>query len=194
MGSANAFSEWVQQSGSMFVLQFLQTPPPPPANACSARQSARRPISDMTSAATAASASHSPTFLPIMCLQFHQVLVNIGPYADPKCAHVLRMASERKAILTSGLGGFATNDPNAQAVFGGNAGAKAQELLQTSIDKANAAGFDLVRWDANPQDPEDTLKRFTQTLQSRKFVGVNIGYGLRGHKGAMILYCAVCPV
>ena len=122
-----------------------------------------------------------------MCLQFHQVLVNIGPYTDPKCARSLKMASERKAILTSGLGGFATNDPNAQAVFGANASAKAQELLQTSIDKANAAGFDLVRCDANTQDPEDTLKRFIETLQGRKFVGVNIGYGLRGHKGNMIL-------
>lgn len=93
------------------------------------------------------------------------------------------MATERNAILTSGLGAFATGDPNAQAVFGPNAGAKAQELLQTSIDKANAAGFDLVRCDANTQDPEDTLKRFSETLQSRKFAGVNIGYGLRGHKG-----------
>jgi hypothetical protein len=97
------------------------------------------------------------------------------------------MASERKAILTSGLGRFATKDPNAQGVFGPNAGAKAQELLQTSTDKANAAGFDLVRCDANTQDPEDTLKRFRETLQSRKFVGVNIGYGLRGHKGNVIM-------
>ena len=98
------------------------------------------------------------------------------------------MASERKAILTSGLGGFATNDPNAQAVFGPNAGAKAQELLQTSIDKANAAGFDLVRCDANAQDPEDTLQRFREALQSRKFVGVNIGFGLRGHKGNVMMH------
>jgi hypothetical protein len=95
------------------------------------------------------------------------------------------MSSERKAILTSGLGSFATNDPNAQAVFGPNAGAKAKELLQISTEKANAAGFDLIRCDANPQDPEDTLKRFTETLQSRKFAGVNIGYGLRGHKGKL---------
>lgn len=95
------------------------------------------------------------------------------------------MTSERKAILTSGLGKFATNDPNAQAVFGPNAGAKAQELLQTSIDKANAAGFDLVRCDANTQDYEDTMKRFTETLNGQKFVGFNIGYGLRGHKGGI---------
>ena len=97
------------------------------------------------------------------------------------------MASNRKAIITSGLGQFAANDPNAQAVFGPNAGAKAQELLQMSVDKANEAGFELMRVDANPQDPEDTLKRFTDTLRSREFVGVNIGYGLRGHKGDQCL-------
>jgi hypothetical protein len=101
------------------------------------------------------------------------------------------MASERKAILTCGLGRFATNDPNAQGVFGPNAGAKAQELLQTSIDKANAAGFDLVRCDANTQDPEDTLKRFRETLESRKFAGVNIGYGLRGHKGTLLTTASI---
>lgn len=33
------------------------------------------------------------------------------------------------------------------------------------------------------QDPEDSLRRFTETLKSREFVGVNIGYGVRGHKG-----------
>ena len=101
------------------------------------------------------------------------------------------MSSERKAILTSGLGGFATNDPNAQAHFGPNAGAKAKELLQISTEKANAAGFDLVRCDANPQDPDDTLKRFTEALQSRHFAGVNIGYGLRGHKGVLRQHCVV---
>lgn len=106
-----------------------------------------------------------------------------GICIDPRPCSVLNMSSERKAILTSGLGGFAAKDPNAQAVFGPNAGAKAQELLQITTEKANAAGFDLVRCDANTQDPEDTLKRFTETLQSRKFAGVNIGYGLRGHKG-----------
>lgn len=102
------------------------------------------------------------------------------------------MALERKAILTSGLGAFATNDPNAHAVFGPNAGAKAQELLQTSIDKANAAGFDLVRCDANTQDYDDTLQRFTETLNSRKFVGLNIGYGLRGHKGGILFINPSC--
>ena len=75
--------------------------------------------------------------------------------------------------------------PNAQAAFGPNAAAKAQEALQITTEKANAAGFDLVRCDANTEDPEDALKRFTETLQSRKFAGVNIGYGLRGHKGTL---------
>lgn len=93
------------------------------------------------------------------------------------------MASNRKAIITSGLGQFASNDPNAQAHFGPNASAKAQELLQKSIEKANEAGFDIIRVDANPQDPDDTLKRFTDTLREREVVGVNIGYGLRGHQG-----------
>ena len=93
------------------------------------------------------------------------------------------MATERKAILSSGLGQFAVNDPNAQAVFGPNASEKAQELLAISTEKANKAGFDLVRCDANTSDYADTIKRFTETMKSRDFVGLNIGYGLRGHKG-----------
>lgn len=95
------------------------------------------------------------------------------------------MAAPRKAIITSGLGQYATQDPNAQAVFGTNAGQKAQELLAISVEKANAAGFDIVRCDANTQDYGDTMKRFTETLKSREFVGLNIGYGLRGHKGEL---------
>ena len=97
------------------------------------------------------------------------------------------MTTSRKAIVSCGLGQFATNDPNAQAVFGPNAGQKAQELLAISVEKANKAGFDMVRCDANTQDYEDTLKRFTETLESREFVGINIGYGLRGHKGMTAL-------
>ena len=89
------------------------------------------------------------------------------------------MTEERKAILSAGLGHFATTDPNAQARFGANAGAKARELLAISIEKANQAGFDVVPVDVNPKDPEDTLKRFTDQLRSREFVGINIGYGVR---------------
>ena len=31
------------------------------------------------------------------------------------------------------------------------------------------------------------MQRFTNTLRSRKFDGVNIGYGVRGHKGMQLL-------
>lgn len=91
------------------------------------------------------------------------------------------MAASKK-ILSVGLGSFASFDANATANFGPDAGEKTKVLLQTSIEKANAAGFEVVTEDANPKDPEDTLKRFTKTLQSGDFVGVNIGYGLRGQK------------
>lgn len=94
------------------------------------------------------------------------------------------MSTNHKAILSAGLGRFAANDPNAQARFGPDAGAKAREVLATSISKANAAGFDVIAEDANPQDPEGTMKRFSEALRSRQdIVGVNIGFGLRGHKG-----------
>lgn len=92
------------------------------------------------------------------------------------------MSSPKKVIISSGLGQFSANDPNAQAHFGPDAQAKVKALLASSIEKANQAGFDVVAVDANPQDPEDTLKRFSEALQSREAVGVNIGYGLRGHK------------
>ena len=93
------------------------------------------------------------------------------------------MTDARKAILSAGLGQYAQMDPNAQARFGPNAGAKAKELLAISISKANDAGFDVVTVDMNPNDPEDSLRRFEETLKSRECVGVNIGYGVRGHKG-----------
>lgn len=94
------------------------------------------------------------------------------------------MSERKKAIISSGLGQYAANDPNAQAHFGPDAQAKVKELLATSIRKANEAGFDVIAVDANPKDAEDTLKRFSETLRERQdVVGVNIGYGLRGHKG-----------
>ena len=93
------------------------------------------------------------------------------------------MSKPRKAILSAGLGRFAAMDANAMAHFGPDAGAKTKELLQTSIRKANEAGFDIVTIDVNPNDPGDTMKRFTEALQNQKIDGVNIGYGVRGHKG-----------
>lgn len=100
------------------------------------------------------------------------------------------MAAPRKAILSCGLGRFAANDPNAQAHFGPDAGAKTHELLQSSIAKASQAGFDIVMIDANPADPDDTLQRLTKAMRDQDIAGVNIGYGLRGHKG-MVLECTL---
>ena len=59
------------------------------------------------------------------------------------------MAAKRKAILSAGLGRFASIDANAQAQFGPDAGARARELLATSIEKAEKAGFDVVTVDIN---------------------------------------------
>lgn len=94
------------------------------------------------------------------------------------------MSSNLKPILSSGLGQYASSDPNGVAAFGADASAKAQEMLAAAKQEAEEAGFELVLSDANPQDPEDTIKRFTETLKSRAFVAVNVGFGLRGHKGA----------
>jgi hypothetical protein len=93
----------------------------------------------------------------------------------------------RKAIISSGLGRFAGSDPNAKAHFGPDADAKVKELLSASISKANDAGFDVIAVDANPKDPEDTMKRFEEALGKQDVVGVNIGFGLRGHKGVFRL-------
>lgn len=96
------------------------------------------------------------------------------------------MDAQKRKILSMGLGRFAAYDPNAIARFGPDTGATVKQLLQSSIDKANAAGFEVVTVDANPQDPEDTLKRLAATLKDGNFVGINIGFGLRGHKYASL--------
>lgn len=88
-----------------------------------------------------------------------------------------------KPILSSGLGQYASSDPNGVAAFGPDASAKAKEMLVAAKQKAEEAGFELVLSDANPADPEDTMRRFAETLRSREFVAVNVGFGLRGHKG-----------
>lgn len=89
----------------------------------------------------------------------------------------------RKAILTCGLGRYAASDANAVANFGPDTATKTREMLAASIAKAQEAGFDMFTIDANPADPEDTLNRLSEMLRSRKFVAVNVGFGLRGNKG-----------
>lgn len=60
------------------------------------------------------------------------------------------MATQRnKAILSAGLGRFATLDANAQAHFGPDAATKTKELLASSVQKAAEAGFDVVTVDIN---------------------------------------------
>jgi hypothetical protein len=95
------------------------------------------------------------------------------------------MSSNRRVIISSGLGRYAAMDPNAMAHFGPDAESKIKEMLAASIAKANEAGFDVNTVDANPQDPADTMKRFTEALRDEAVVGVNIGFGLRGHKGSI---------
>ncbi|GAB1734207.1 hypothetical protein NU195Hw_g9552t1 [Hortaea werneckii] len=90
-------------------------------------------------------------------------------------------------ILSAGFGRFAQTDPNATAHFGPNAGAHVRELLQSSISQARAAGFEIIPCDINPQDPEESFQRFAAELhrspeEGRQWVGVNFGFGVRGHK------------
>lgn len=102
------------------------------------------------------------------------------------------MSHPAKLILSAGLGKFASQDANAAAHFGPDVAAKTKALLQSSISQAKEAGFEIVVVDVNPQDPEDTMRRFTETLRGREFVGVNVGYGLRGHKGEFPLVSLLC--
>ncbi|KAI7090653.1 Palmitoyltransferase akr1, ankyrin repeat-containing protein akr1 [Hortaea werneckii] len=91
-----------------------------------------------------------------------------------------------RLILSAGFGRFAQTDPNATAHFGPNAGAHVRELLQNSIVQARAAGFEIIPCDINPQDPEESFQRFAAELhrprEERQWVGVNFGFGVRGHK------------
>ncbi|TKA82949.1 hypothetical protein B0A55_01325 [Friedmanniomyces simplex] len=94
----------------------------------------------------------------------------------------MAMSSEPKYILSAGLGRFASQDANAAKHFGPQASEKTRELLATSIAKAHDAGFEVIGEDVNPSDPDDTIKRFAAQLESRKWVAVNVGYGVRGNK------------
>lgn len=93
------------------------------------------------------------------------------------------MSTPLKPVLSCGLGQYASSDAAGVAAFGPDASGKAKEMLAVAKQKAEESGFELVMCDANPQDPEDTMKRLRETLESRDFVAVNIGFGLRGHKG-----------
>jgi len=91
-------------------------------------------------------------------------------------------AKEPKYILSAGLGRYASLDANAAKHFGPNASEKTRELLAQSIAKAKAAGFEIVAEDVDPSDPEGTIRRLTDQLNSREWVAVNVGFGVRGHK------------
>ncbi|KAK4552126.1 hypothetical protein LTR86_010662 [Recurvomyces mirabilis] len=93
-----------------------------------------------------------------------------------------------KPILSAGFGRFASNNAFGQARFGPNAGDKALELLATSIAKAREAGFEILAEDMNPQDIEDSLRRFERRLMEREWVAVNFGYGVRGVKENTVLF------
>lgn len=90
--------------------------------------------------------------------------------------------SPRRAILSAGLGRYAGLDQSASAHFGPDAGNATRALLQTSLDQADKAGFDVVTVDINPQDIEHSLSRLGQAFKSRHWDAVNFGYGLRGLK------------
>ena len=94
------------------------------------------------------------------------------------------MAAPREVryILSAGLGRYATMDASAAQRFGPNAGETARTLLAQSISAAREAGFEVIGEDVNPNDPEDTARRFVERLRERDWAAVNVGYGVRGHK------------
>ncbi|KAK0289162.1 hypothetical protein LTS00_009380 [Friedmanniomyces endolithicus] len=117
-------------------------------------------------------------------------------------------AAEPNYILSAGLGRFASQDANAAKHFGPQASEKTRELLALSIaqardagfevigedmnpgdpDDTNDAGFEVIGEDMNPGDPDDTIKRFSAQLESRQWVAVNVGYGIRGNKDHTVLF------
>ena len=97
-------------------------------------------------------------------------------------------AAEPNYILSAGLGRFASQDANAAKHFGPQASEKTRELLAISIAQARDAGFEVIGEDVNPGDPDDTIKRFSAQLESRQWVAVNVGYGIRGNKDHTVLF------
>lgn len=79
------------------------------------------------------------------------------------------MSTPHRSILSAGLGRFAGRDPNAQAHFGPDAGTQARELLASSVQKAKEAGFDVVAFEVDPQEPDKTFERFTEQLKSQEW-------------------------
>ncbi|KAK3115985.1 hypothetical protein LTR53_004099 [Teratosphaeriaceae sp. CCFEE 6253] len=105
----------------------------------------------------------------------------IPPASSPP-PEAMSTAKEPKFILSAGLGRYASLDANAAKHFGPGAGEKARALLAGSIAQANAAGFEIVPEDVNPQDPEGSIQRLVDQLRRREWAAVNVGFGVRGHK------------
>ncbi|KAK0268172.1 hypothetical protein LTR91_015388 [Friedmanniomyces endolithicus] len=97
-------------------------------------------------------------------------------------------AAETKYILSAGLGRFASQDVNAAKNFGPQASEKTRELLALSIAQARDAGFEIIGEDVDPNEPDDTIKRFSTRLESRQWVAVNVGFGIRGNKDHTLMF------
>ncbi|WPH00733.1 Hypothetical protein R9X50_00356300 [Acrodontium crateriforme] len=88
------------------------------------------------------------------------------------------------SILVAGLGRFANKEALA---LGKPKSAAAATALKTSIaaqldagvEASNKAGYHVERTELNPADPT-SIAALSELLQSRKWDGFMIGYGLRG--------------
>lgn len=90
------------------------------------------------------------------------------------------MSTERRGILTVGLGRFLATDTSSQTPFGD--AEKVKQMVAAAHQSVYEAGFDSEMIDLNPQEHDDSLKLLTEKLQSRRHDAMLVGYGIRGNR------------
>ena len=88
------------------------------------------------------------------------------------------MSGSGKTVLIAGLGRF-TAAPVVNTII---------EKIQAGLKQAQEAGYDTTMLELNPGDPKGSLESVRQTLKSKNFDGLLIGYGLRGMKENTLLF------
>ncbi|KAL9617325.1 MAG: hypothetical protein Q9160_007854 [Pyrenula sp. 1 TL-2023] len=87
------------------------------------------------------------------------------------------MSSTRRSVLILGLGSYV--DKHASNITTLTSADVAGKVSGT-IAEASTLGFDGESFDVNPAQPEATVQRLRETLASKKWDSVSIGFGVRG--------------
>ena len=96
------------------------------------------------------------------------------------------MTTERRTILTVGLGRYLAADPSSQILFGDVE--KVKQMVATAHESVRQAGFDSESIDLNPHEHDESLKRLAERLRDGNYDAVLVGFGIRGNKDMTPLF------